>query len=85
MSSITSALRDFIRASANVAGADTLFSDSVDLLDYGYLDSFGIVGLMEMVQRTYGLDLSDVDFYAKENRTIDGIAKLIEARLARTS
>ena len=83
MTSISGAISDFIRSGGSVAASDSLFSEQVDLLDYGYLDSFGIVGLMEMVQRTYGLDLSDVDFYSKSHRTIDGIAKLIEARLAR--
>ena len=83
MTNTAGAIRDFIRAGANVTATDTLFSDSVDLLDYGYLDSFGIVGLMEMVQQTNGIDLSDVDFYAKEHRTIGGIAALIDARLAR--
>ena len=83
MTNTAGAIRDFIRAGGNVPASDTLFSDSVDLLDYGYLDSFGIVGLMEMVQQTHGIDLSDVDFYAKEHRTIGGIAGLIDARLAR--
>ncbi len=83
MSSTAGAISDFIRSGGSVPASDTLFSNSVDLLDYGYLDSFGIVGLMEMVQKTYGLDLSDVDFYDKGHRTIDGIANLIDARLSR--
>lgn len=82
LSQTTEIIREFIRAGANVASTDTLFSDSVDLLDYGYLDSFGIVGLMETVQSKFGIDLSDVDFYAKDHRSIAGIAALIDQRRA---
>ena len=83
MSSAVEVIRDFIRAGANVSKSDDLFSDQVDLLDYGYLDSFGIVGLMEMVEQRFGVDLSDVDFYAKDHRTIQGITALVETRQGR--
>jgi acyl carrier protein len=76
-------IREFLRSTGSVKAGDDLFSDTVDLLDYGYLDSFGIVGLMETVQSRFGIDLSDVDFYAPEHRTIAGISALIDARLAR--
>lgn len=83
MSKTVQTIREFIRSGANVSPTDDLFSDQVDLLDYGYLDSFGIVGLMELVQTDCGVDLTDVDFYAKENRTIAGIAALVESRHTR--
>jgi len=74
-------IREFIRKEAKVAPSDTLFSDTVDLLDYGYIDSFGIVGLIELISSRYGVDLSDIDFYEKGHRTIAGIAALAEARV----
>ena len=73
-----STIRAFIRDQAQVAQDDTLFSDDVDLLDYGYIDSFGIVALIEMIEQKYKVDLSDQDFYDQKLRTIAGIATLIK-------
>lgn len=74
-------IRDFIRREAKVAASDTLFTDAVDLLDYGYIDSFGIVGLIELISARYRVDLSDIDFYQKGHRTIGGIAAIVDARV----
>lgn len=81
MTTTADTIRDFIRKEARVNAADTLFTDVVDLLDYGYIDSFGIVGLIELISSRYKVDLSDIDFYDKEHRTIAGIAKVTDARI----
>lgn len=73
-----STIREFIRDQANVAPDDDLFSDEVDLLDYGYIDSFGIVALIEMIDQKYRVDLSDQDFYDQRLRTISGIASVVK-------
>ncbi len=75
-------IRDFVKSQGQVADSDTGFSDDVDLFDYGYLDSFGIVGLIESVSQTYNVDLSGVDFYEPGKRTIRGIAHLVEEKIA---
>jgi acyl carrier protein len=72
-------IRAFIRSLGTVQPNDDLFGDDVDLFDYGYLDSFGIVGLIEAVEGRFGVDLSDVDFY-EQGRTITGIAALLDKR-----
>ena len=74
----TTTIREFIRDQAQVPPDDDLFSDEVDLLDYGYIDSFGIVALIEMIDQKYQVDLSDQDFYDQKLRTIAGIATLIK-------
>ena len=79
----TDTIRDFVRAQGQVAAGDTHFSDDVDLFDYGYLDSFGIVGLIESVAETYKVDLSGIDFYEPGKRTIRGIAQLVDDELAK--
>lgn len=75
-------IRNFVKSQGQVANSDTQFSDDVDLFDYGYLDSFGIVGLIESVAEVYSVDLSGVDFYEPGKRTIRGIAHLVEEQLA---
>ncbi len=82
MSAPADMIRGFIKSQGQVAAGDSSFSDDVDLFDYGYLDSFGIVGLIESVAQAYDVDLSGVDFYEPGKRTIRGIAKLIEEQLA---
>ena len=59
---------------------DQNFSWEVDLFDYGYLDSFGVVELLTEISRIYNLDLTNEDFY-KELRTIRAIANLIDLKL----
>lgn len=74
---IEDALLAFVVSLDDSVSKDQYFGANVDLFDYGYLDSFGIVGLIAFVDQTYGLNLSNVDFYDTPNRTIAGIAKLI--------
>ena len=59
---------------------DQNFSWEVDLFDYGYLDSFGVVELLTEISKIYNLDLTNEDFY-KELRTIRAIANLIDLKL----
>jgi acyl carrier protein len=82
VTTIADAVEAFIRQNNNIGASDTLFSRQVDLFDYGYLDSFGIVALIEMIDQRYHVDLGGVDFYEPGNRTIDDIARLVEARVA---
>lgn len=76
---IVAGIMDFIRSLDDEVAKDAYFAADVDLFDYGYLDSFGIVSLIEFVNRTYGVDLGNVDFYDGPNRTVQGIAALITA------
>ncbi len=77
----------FIREIGRVGADDTDFSRRVDLFDYGYLDSFGIVELISRVQEAFKIDMTNVDFYGDQIRSIEAIADYIDARpsLARTS
>lgn len=67
----------FVRSQSQADDDDDLFSDEVDLLDYGYLDSFGIVALIEFIDQEFGVDLSDRDFFDAQLRTISGIAETV--------
>ena len=56
---------------------DENFSFEVDLFDYGYLDSFGVVELLAEISARFDLDLTNEDFY-RDLRNIDSIAKVID-------
>lgn len=71
-------LMAFVRDNMNVDPGDTYFTPDVDLFDYGYLDSFGIVSFTMMVKDNWGLNMDSVDFYADGFRTMEGLASYIE-------
>ena len=77
---IADALTDFVRRRAEVRADDVDFSATVDLFDYGYLDSFGTVEMIALVQSRFGVDLGDVDFYGGGLRSIAAIARHVAER-----
>ncbi len=77
---IAAELAAFIRERAGVKADDVDFGPTVDLFDYGYLDSFATVEMIERVQERFGVDLGTVDFYGENIRSIDAIAALIAAK-----
>lgn len=58
---------------------DPNLTESVDLIDGGFIDSFGMVELIAFVQQRYGMDISSFDFYDGKMRTVSGIAAAIES------
>lgn len=79
---VAAALTEFIRRRAEVRDDDRDFSATVDLFDYGYLDSFGTVEMIELVQDRFGVDLGNVDFYGGGLRSIAAISRLVAERRA---
>ncbi|MDJ0948109.1 MAG: acyl carrier protein [Alphaproteobacteria bacterium] len=73
-------LMQMIREDQKIPGDDPDFTMDVDLFDYGYIDSFGIVNLIASVKQAFGVDMSMVDFYAPDYRTVRGIAGYVESR-----
>lgn len=71
-------LMKMIREDQKVPSDDPDFTPEVDLFDYGYIDSFGIVNLIACVKHAYDVDMSMVDFYEPAYRTVQGIAGYIE-------
>ena len=59
---------------------DSNFTYDIDLFDYGYLDSFGIVELLLEIDRTFGVDLSYEDFY-QNLRSVKSISANIYEKL----
>ena len=78
-------LAKIVRVIGKVSSDDMDFSVTVDLFDYGYLDSFGIVELITIVQEEFGADLTSTDFYGDDIRTIEKISQHIEDKTLRDS
>ena len=73
-------LRAFIVQHFAVRLDDTEFTDDVHLFDYGYIDSFGAVELVEFIQEQYGTTVSQADLVAYPLNTIDEIATFVSLR-----
>ena len=69
-----------LREMGKVESSDENFSTDVDLFDYGYLDSFGVVELLLEIKKVFGLDLSHEDFY-QDLRSVRMISKNISEKL----
>lgn len=73
-------LEAMVRATGNVPAGATDFNFDTDLFDYGYLDSFGIVELIAAIDKEFGIDVSNEDFY-RDLRTIRAIAERLASRV----
>jgi acyl carrier protein len=55
-------------------------SDDTDLFDAGLIDSYGFIELVQFLEQTYGVSLSDEDLASKEMSTLSGITVMISDR-----
>jgi acyl carrier protein len=68
------ALRTYIREHYNIPMNDPDFNDDTHLFDYGYVDSFGAVDLLNFVENLFQIKLSQSDLVAYPLNTITEIA-----------
>ena len=73
-------LRGYIVQRFTVPAGDPEFTDDVHLFDYGYVDSFGAVELVEFVQEQFGVQVSQADLMAYPMNTINEIATFVLLR-----
>lgn len=76
---VAQALIAFLRQLDPANADDPMLTPEVDLIDGGYIDSFGMVELIAHVQGRWGVDLSGADFYDGQMRKVAGIAAAIAA------
>ena len=77
-------LRAFIRESFKVSSKDADFDDDVHLFDYGYVDSFGAVQLINFIGERFHVTISDQDLVIHPLNTIREIATLVDQRMRTT-
>ncbi len=79
---IAAELRGFIRTRFGVPNEDPDFSDSVNLFDFGYVDSLGAAELMTFVAKRFEVRFDDADWVQRGLSTIDQIAAFVAERRA---
>jgi len=53
-----------------------------DLFEAGLIDSYGFIEMVQFLEQTYGIALSDDDLASKEMSTLSGIARMVSGRCA---
>ena len=80
-SSIAATIERFIRETAEIPEEDSEFTRIAQLFDAGYVDSLGVVTLMEFIESFFGIELAEEDLFAERFATIDGMSEIIADRL----
>lgn len=74
-------IEQFIRSNFSVSPTDPGFDRSVDLFAQGYVDSVGVVELIEFLQEDFGVQISDADLLSEDFSNVAGIARIVVRNL----
>lgn len=74
-------LRVFIMNEFSISEDDNEFNADIHLFDYGYVDSFGAVKIINFIKQEYGVEISDQDLVIHSLNTIREIATLVYQRI----
>jgi methoxymalonate biosynthesis acyl carrier protein len=77
---IVSELRIFIMTRFAVPERDRDFTNTVDLFNYGYIDSLGAADLASFIESRFGIKFSDTDWVSSPLSTIEEIAGFVSKR-----
>ena len=67
----------FVRSRFDIAADDPDFGNDVHLFDYGYLDSFGAQALIEHLESTYEIAITDGDLVKYPLNTLSEISRFV--------
>ncbi|MEC7519651.1 MAG: hypothetical protein VYE22_07295 [Myxococcota bacterium] len=71
-------LEAFIRERFDVPASDDLFSRTVDLWEEGYVDSAGVVEVVDHLEQTWSLKVPEEALFDPRFTKIDGMAEVLE-------
>ena len=74
---VAAAVEEFARREFSIKASDQRFNRSVDLFDDGYVDSIGVIELIQFLESTFAIDIPEEDLFSPEFSTIDGIATIV--------
>lgn len=74
-------IRDYIQESAKYAGVTGL-TDDASLIEAGVIDSLQLVRVVSFLEETFGVTVADEEIVPKNFESIDGMERLVLAKLA---
>jgi len=78
---VESSIEEFIRNRFNVQPDDSLFARDINLWEYGYADSVGVVELISFLETTFGVRLPDGAFFDPDFTSIQGISRIVQRHI----
>jgi len=79
--SIKNDLREWIRSHFNI-GDDPDYTDTADIFDLGFVDSFGAVEIIDYIESKHKVEITQRDIIVNGMKTLDEIAAVVDAKLA---
>ena len=74
---VAAAVEEFIRGKFGIKPSDRRFDRSVDLFEDGYVDSIGVIELLEFLEGTFVVEMREEDLFSPEFSTIEGMARIV--------
>lgn len=74
---VAAAVEEFARREFSIKESDQRFDRTVDLFEDGYVDSIGVIELIQFLERTFAIEIPEADLFSPEFSSIDGIARIV--------
>jgi acyl carrier protein len=74
---VAAAVEEFARREFSIKDSDQRFDRTVDLFEDGYVDSIGVIELIQFLERTFAIQIPEEDLFSPEFSSIDGIARIV--------
>jgi acyl carrier protein len=74
-------IEEFIRMHFGISPTDPVFNRQVDLFEGGYVDSMGIVELLEFLRGEFNVEIPDDDLLADDFSNLAGITRIVSRNL----
>ena len=74
---VAAAVEEFARREFSIKDSDQRFDRTVDLFEDGYVDSIGVIELIQFLEKTFAIDIPEEDLFSPEFSTINGIASIV--------
>ncbi|MBR0359737.1 MAG: acyl carrier protein [Clostridia bacterium] len=77
---VTETITEFIREKFDI-GDDPDFTTDVHLFNEGFVDSFGAVEIINFVEETYDIEITQKDITLYPMNTVEEIAEVVESKI----
>ncbi len=81
MENVKDTLRAYIMEHFEIEADDPDFSDDVHLFDYGFVDSLGATEIVQFLEDTFHVEITQKDIILYAMNTVDEIAGVVERKL----
>ena len=81
-SSIASSIEEFIRTEYSISSDDSRFSSQVHLWEEGYLDSMGVVEVINFVETTFEVKIPETALFSEDFTNINGMAAIVASLMS---